>query len=153
MRIDLRPLAAALVLTGAFSATTARADDCVPKVEAAAEKVFASLVRAMRASSAEGVTELMAPAKDARLTLRLVGVKAGSYTTDQATEVLKSAYFKAREILTLTEDEGCTRGSEARLARAYRMRVRSAGKEQDGTLTAVLQRGDAGWYLSILSDS
>ena len=137
----------------AAAPTTTIADDCVPKVEPAAERMFAALVQAMRKGDADGVANLTASGKDARLTLRLSGVKPGSYPKEQAIEVLKTAYFKTREILSLTEDEGCTRGSDSRPVRAYRMRVRSGGAEKDGTLTAVLQRGDAGWSLDILSDS
>ena len=153
LRNRLVPVAAALLWMAPWPAATTRADECAPKVEAAAEKTFAALVQAMRKADPQGVVALMAPGKDGRLTLRLSGVKPGAYPKEQATEVLKTAYFKTHEVLSLTEDEGCTRGSEDRLVRAYRMRVRSGGKEQDGTLTAVIQRGEPGWFLDILSDS
>ena len=144
---------AAVLLVGTVSARGARGDDCdPPKVDPAAEKKFASLVQAIRKADADGVVALMASGKDARLTLKLTDVKPGAYPKDQAVEVLKTAYFKTREILSVTEDEGCTRGSETRLVRTYRTRVRSGGNETEGTLTAVLQKGDPGWSLDILSD-
>jgi hypothetical protein len=154
MRRRAFALAVLLASSTAVGAPRARAgDECAPKVEPAAEKVFSSLLQAMRKASAEGVVALMAPGKEARLSLRLSGVKKGEYPRDQAVEVLKTAYFKTREILSISEDEGCTRGTEARLTRAYRMRVRSGGKEEDGTLKAVIQRGEPGWSLEVLSDS
>ncbi len=145
---------AALLASGAGLPTRAAvAGDCAPRVEAAAEKVFGAFVGAFRRASASGVVALMAPGDDARLTLRLSGVRAGSYSSEQALEVLKRSYFGTRAILSVVEGEGCTRGGETRLVRSYRLRVRAQGVEQERTLTAVIVKAGEAWHLDSASDS
>ena len=95
----------------------------------------------------------MAPGEDARLTLRLSGVRAGAYPSEQALEVLKRSYFGTRAILSVIEGEGCTRGGETRLVRSYRLQVRAQGVVREQTLTAVILRSGDAWHLDSVSDS
>jgi hypothetical protein len=143
----------ALAATAALPARPTAAGDCAPRVEPAAEKAFGQFLVAFRAKDAGGLVALMAPGDAARLTLRLQGVKSGAYPADQATEVLRRSYFASLEILSVVEGEGCTRGTETRLVRSYRLRVRVQGAEQERTLTAVIVRANGAWSLDAVSDS
>lgn len=70
----------------------------------------------------------------------MTGIDAGSYTREQAAELLASTYFADRAVVSLQQAEGCTTGDETRLTRTYRLTTQAGGKTVDGTLTLTLHK-------------
>ncbi|MCC7140269.1 MAG: hypothetical protein IT460_17750 [Planctomycetes bacterium] len=141
----------------ATSAQGRNLGECEKKVPPEAERAFQDVERAVRAADAAAVTATMPSGRDARVHLALPGVDAGSYSRDQATEVLRTRYFATRKVLALTPAEGCTVGSETQLSRTYRLTVQIGRDSVDRTLTIDIVRRRVGqrdvWYLGALKDA
>jgi len=153
-------LAAAAVLHGAGSVRTASArgmGDCEQKVPAEPDRVFDRVATAFRHRSATGVSDAVDPNKDGRVYLSLTDINVGSYTREQAAELLADRYFKDRTIVTLQQAEGCTTGDDTRLTRSYRLTTQAGGKTVEGTLTVTLHKKKvdartSAWFLGSLKD-
>ena len=150
--------AAALAALGGGTAAQARGlGDCERKVPAEAERVFERVASSFRKRQATAVSEAVDPSKGGRVYLSLTGIDAGSYTREQAAELLASTYFAARAVVSLQQAEGCTTGDETRLTRTYRLTTQAGGKTVDGTLTLTLHKKKiddktSAWFLGSLKD-
>ncbi|MFO0931681.1 MAG: hypothetical protein U1E39_03120 [Planctomycetota bacterium] len=159
-RPALTLLLAAAVWAGLGGATAASAKgmgDCERKVPAEADRVFERVASAFRKRQATGVSDAVDPSKGGRVYLSLTGIEAGSYTREQAAELLASTYFADRSVVSLQQAEGCTTGDETRLTRTYRLTTQSGGKTVDGTLTLTLHKKKiddktSAWFLGSLKD-
>ena len=159
-RPALTLLLAAAVWAGLGGATAAEAKamgDCERKVPAEADRVFERVASAFRKRQASGVSDAVDPSKGGRVYLSLTGIDAGSYTKEQAAELLASTYFADRVVVSLQQAEGCTTGDETRLTRTYRLTTQSGGKTVDGTLTLTLHKKKiddktSAWFLGSLKD-
>ena len=117
------------------------------------ERVAASF----RKRQASGVSDAVDPSKGGRVYLSLAGIDAGSYTKEQAAELLASTYFADRTVVNLQQAEGCTTGDDTRLTRTYRLTTQSGGKTVEGTLTLTLHKKKiddrtSAWFLGSLKD-
>lgn len=153
-------LAAATLLGGPLGGRPASArgmGDCEQKVPAEADRMFERVAAAFRKRQATGVTDTVDPGKGGRVYLSLTGIDAGSYTREQATELLTGTYFEGRTIVSLQQAEGCTTGDDTRLTRTYRLTTQAGGKTVDGTLTITIHKKKvdertSAWFLGSLKD-
>ncbi|MBL9088929.1 MAG: hypothetical protein JNM10_17450 [Planctomycetia bacterium] len=160
----VRPVLVALVTAAVLAAlgigtmAAARAmGDCERKVPPEADRVFERVASAFRKRQATGVSEAVDPSKGGRVYLSLAGIDAGSYTREQAAELLAGTYFADRTVVSLQQAEGCTTGDDTRLTRTYRLTTQAGGKTVDGTLTLTLHKKKiddktSAWFLGSLKD-
>jgi hypothetical protein len=132
--------------------------DCEKKVPADAERVLAKVSAAFREARANAITESIQPTKDARVYLVLAGLTSGSYTREQATELLGEIYFKGRTIVGVKQAEGCTTGDETMLTRTYLLTTQVGRTTVEGTLTITLVKKkvdeqSSAWFLGSLRDA
>jgi hypothetical protein len=151
-------LSAALIASAGAARAGGGLADCEKKVPAEADAVFARVAAAFRDERASDVTSQVSPAREARLTLRLAGTKAGSYTREQATQLLTDTYFADRDVLSVRPAEGCTTGDDTVLSRTYRTTLRVGKAEVEGTLTIRLVKRKvdertSAWFLDGLNDA